>query len=424
MATNPASEVIQHLRRTALRRAGEEVTDGQLLEDYLAGRDEAALAALVHRHGPMVWGVCRRVLPNYHDAEDSFQATFLVFVRRAASITSRELLANWLYGVARQTALKARATAARRETREGPMTEIPEPAPARQPLWQDLQPHFDEALSRLPDKYRAVMVLCELEGKTRREAARQIGVPEGTVAGRLARAKVMLAKRLAPHVLGVSAGGLALLLSQNAAPAAVPGQVLTWTIKAASLFAAGPAAAGVVPVQVAALTEGVLKSMTRTKLNAAVAGLLMVTVLGGSAGLIALRTTAAEPAARLTEPARDGRKGRPDKEALQAKWSASCVEIDGTDYTAQKAKSWLLVFADDKVKGMTKGGDELVYKLDPKKEPKEFDLMGEKDEVTRRGIYELDGNTLKMCWLQDGTRRPTEFSSTKGVLVVYEKKKE
>src|SRR5262245_36614166 len=108
MATSQMSGVIQHLRSTVLLRDGAGLTDGQLLEDYLGRRDEAALAALVHRHGPMVWGVCRRVLRNYHDAEDAFQATFLVFVRKAASIASRELLANWLYGVAHQTALKAR----------------------------------------------------------------------------------------------------------------------------------------------------------------------------------------------------------------------------------------------------------------------------------------------------------------------------
>src|SRR5213078_2213718 len=118
MATNQMSEVIQHLRRTVLLRDGAGLTDGQLLEDYLSRRDEAALAALVRRHGPMVWGVCRRVLRNWHDAEEAFQATFLVLVRKAALIASPELLANWLYGVAHQTALKARATTAKRGARE------------------------------------------------------------------------------------------------------------------------------------------------------------------------------------------------------------------------------------------------------------------------------------------------------------------
>src|SRR6266480_5612389 len=143
MAASPMSEVIQHLRRAVLPPDGAGTTDGQLLEDYISRRDGAALAALVQRHGPMVWGVCRRVLTNYHDAEDAFQATFLVLVRRAASIASPELLANWLYGVAHQTAMKARATAARRTVRERQVTDMPEPAVTQQDLWRDLQPLLD-----------------------------------------------------------------------------------------------------------------------------------------------------------------------------------------------------------------------------------------------------------------------------------------
>src|SRR6516162_7834384 len=127
MATSQMSGIIQHLRRTVLLRDGVGLTDRQLLEDYVSRRDEAALEALVLRHGPMVWCVCRRVLANQHDAEDAFQATFLVFVRKAASIASRELLANWLYGVAYQTSRKARATAAKRQARERQVTEMPEP---------------------------------------------------------------------------------------------------------------------------------------------------------------------------------------------------------------------------------------------------------------------------------------------------------
>src|SRR6266480_492971 len=147
MAASPMSEVIQHLRRAVLPPDGAGTTDGQLLEDYISRRDEAALAALVRRHGPMVWGVCRRVLGNYHDAEDAFQATFLVLVRRAASIASRELLANWLYGVAHRTALKARATAARRGAREKQVTEMPEPEAVERDHRRDLQPLLDQELS-------------------------------------------------------------------------------------------------------------------------------------------------------------------------------------------------------------------------------------------------------------------------------------
>src|SRR5262245_20006038 len=128
MATSQMSEVIQHLRGVVLPQDGAGLTDGQLLADYISRRDGAALAALVRRHGPMVWGVCRRVLRNFHDAEDAFQATFLVLVRKAASIASPDLLANWLYGVAHQTALKARAMSARRGARERQVKEMPETA--------------------------------------------------------------------------------------------------------------------------------------------------------------------------------------------------------------------------------------------------------------------------------------------------------
>jgi RNA polymerase sigma factor (sigma-70 family) len=304
MATTPMSEVLQHLRGTAFPPDGAGLTDGQLLERYVRGREAAALAALVRRHGPMVWGVCRRVLANYHDAEDAFQATFLVLARKAAAIAARELLANWLYGVAYQTARKARATAAKRRARERQVREMPEPAAAPPDLWPDLRPLLDQELSRLPDKYRVVIVLCDLEGKARKEAARQIGVPEGTVAGWLARARVLLAKRLAQRGVALSGGALAAALSQEAASAGAPASVTSATIQAAGRLAAGQTtAAGVISVKVAALTEGVLQTMLLTKRKVVLA-LLVVAALSGVAGLIYQTQAAEQPTAqRATEKA-------------------------------------------------------------------------------------------------------------------------
>jgi RNA polymerase sigma factor (sigma-70 family) len=306
MSTGPMSEVIQQLHR-ALLSDGAALSDGQLLDDYLSRRDEAALAALVRRHGPMVWGVCRRVLRNEADAEDAFQATFLVLVRKATSIASRELLANWLYGVAHQTALKARSTAAKRGARERQVTDMPEPAVTDPELGGDLQPLLDQELSRLPDIYRVAIVLCELEGKTRTEAARQLGVPEGTLAARVARGRAMLARRLARHGLTVSAGSLAALLSQNTASAGVPAAVVSSTINAASQFAAG-SAAGAISARVVALTEGVLKAMLISKLKAAATVLLLVVLAGVGAGALTIRALAqkpdgAEPPVQRAEPA-------------------------------------------------------------------------------------------------------------------------
>src|SRR5713226_926483 len=133
--TTQISKVIQHLRSTLLVRDGADLTDGELLECFVSRKETAALEALVRRHGPMVWGVCQRILRNHHDAEDAFQATFLVLVRKAASIYPRAKVGNWLYGVAHQTALKARATRAKRRVRERPVTQMPEPAVTEKDLW-------------------------------------------------------------------------------------------------------------------------------------------------------------------------------------------------------------------------------------------------------------------------------------------------
>jgi RNA polymerase sigma factor (sigma-70 family) len=278
MPASPINEVIQHLRSTMLAE-GADLTDGQLLECFVSRREPAALEALVRRHGPMVWGVCRRLLGNHHDAEDAFQAAFLVLVRKAASIRWRAKVGNWLYGVAHQTALKARAMRARRQQRERPAADMPEPTVREPDPWNELQPLLDQEVSRLPEKYRAVIVLCELGAHTVREAARHLGCPEGTVASRLARARAMLAKRLARHGPSVTGATLAAVLSQRAA-ASVPTSVLSSTIKAVTAVAAGQAGApGVISVKAAALTEGVLKAMFMNKLMK-VTAVLCVIALG------------------------------------------------------------------------------------------------------------------------------------------------
>jgi RNA polymerase sigma factor (sigma-70 family) len=282
------STVIEHLRRTVRLQEEADLTDGQLLGLFIEHRDEAAFAALVRRHGSLVMGVCLRVLRNHQDAEDSFQATFLVLVRKAASLASRELLANWLYGVAYKTALKVRAATTKRWMREKQVTEMPEPVMPESDAWsKDLQAVLDQALSRLPQKYRMPIVLCDLEGKTRKEAARQLGCPEGSLSSRLARARTMLARRLARHGLALSGGALAAVVSQNVAWACVPPSVVSSTIKTAVMMAAGQAATtGVISTKVAALAEGVLKSMLLTKLTMATVSMLVIGILvGGVAGV-------------------------------------------------------------------------------------------------------------------------------------------
>jgi RNA polymerase sigma factor (sigma-70 family) len=183
----PLNEVVRHLHRTIFAKDESGLTDGELLGHFLEHQDEAAVTALVHRHGPMVWGVCRRMFRNHHDAEDAFQATFLVLVRKAGSVRQREMVGNWLYGVAHQTAMKARATTGKRRRREQQVMAMPEVQAPEPDAAYELAPFLDQELSRLPDKYRVAIVLCDLEGKTRKEAARQLSLSEGTLAGRLTR---------------------------------------------------------------------------------------------------------------------------------------------------------------------------------------------------------------------------------------------
>jgi len=227
-----------------------DATDGALLARFITARDEAAFAALVQRHGPMVLGVCRRIL-GASDAEDAFQATFLVLVRRAAELTGRTVIGDWLHGVARRVALKARACVIQRRTKEATAAR-PESRPA-DPR-NDWLPVLDDELARLPEKYQLPIILCDLESRTRADAARQLGWPEGTVAARLARGRALLAKRLLQRTLGF-VGGLAPILSDEAAQGGVPAPLLAATLR----LALGGPSAPVSNAGVEALARSVLR---------------------------------------------------------------------------------------------------------------------------------------------------------------------
>jgi RNA polymerase sigma factor (sigma-70 family) len=309
------NDIVRHLCATLLRQDGTGMTDGQLLRRFIEQRDESAFEALVRRHGPLVWGVCRRVLGSHHDAEDAFQATFLVLVRKAASVRQPEQVGNWLYGVAHQTALKARTMRARRRTRERQVADMPDIEAPHQDEPRDVQGFLDQELSRLPDKYRVAIVLCDLGGKTRKAAARQLGLPEGTLAGRLTRGRALLAKRLAQRGVALSGGALAVALSQEAARACVPAAVMVSTIRAATLVAAGQAAAGVISARAAALTEGVLKAMLLTKLKTGTAVLLVLGMVTLTCSMLAWGQTG-DRTGRRDEPrqgpsARDAATSQP-----------------------------------------------------------------------------------------------------------------
>ena len=311
MTTGRPDSLIDALFR-AVASAGAEPTDGDLLGRFIARRDESAFAALVRRHGPMVLGVCRRLLSCEPDAEDAFQATFLILAHKAASVTPAEMVGNWLYGVARTTALKARRTNRRRAGHEHPVAGLPEPASVpRDDHWDDLALILDAELSRLPDRYRAVVVLCDLEGVSRREAARRLGLPEGTVNSRLSRARAILAKRLARHGVALPAGALVAVLSRNAA-ACVPTAVASSAVKVAFLTATGDAAtAGAITANVAALTHGVGQTMLATKLKLVTAVALMFGLLGVTYALAVGGTKGTDPNDRRGPTASEKEQEKP-----------------------------------------------------------------------------------------------------------------
>jgi RNA polymerase sigma factor (sigma-70 family) len=285
------SGFLRRVRSVVLTREGCGLTDAQLLECFTERRDPAAFEALVRRHGPMVLGVCRRILGDSHDADDAFQAVFLVFVRKANSIVLRETVGGWLYGVAYRTAVAARNKRGRRWAKEKQVDAMPHPTAEPDDTWQELKPLLDMELARLPEKFRVPVVLCDLEGLPRRQVARQLGLPEGTLSSRLHTARRTLAQRLSRYGFCLSAGALATALTRRAT-AAVPSPLLVSTVKVASGQAVAASAA-------AALSKEVLTKMFLAKLKLAVGAVMVVAALG--AGGVAYQVSGPRPAQAAPE---------------------------------------------------------------------------------------------------------------------------
>jgi RNA polymerase sigma factor (sigma-70 family) len=337
MPTGQINRLAGELRRMCLQATGDHFTDGQLLEGFIGRRDESAFTALVRRHGPMVLGVCRRVLGNPHDADDAFQATFLVLVRKASSVRPREAVGAWLHGVAYRTALDLRGKLARQWSRERQVAVMPEPAARPSPGWTEVRLLLDAALGRLPEKYRLPIVLCDLEGRSRAEVARQLGIPEGTLSSRLATARQRLARRLAHHGAILPGATLAALIAENTASAAVSVSLLAATVEAAMWSAAAPAVGGgVVSINVATLTEGVLQAMFLTKLKITAAVLVGVAALGLGTGGVMYQAQAGKPqdgapvqseSRVLLTQAKSGNESRPREQQLRLELEQARLEI-------------------------------------------------------------------------------------------------
>ncbi|HEY7153868.1 MAG TPA: sigma-70 family RNA polymerase sigma factor, partial [Gemmataceae bacterium] len=282
MKSGPLPAVLEHLRKWASLEVGV-LSDAELLARFAAGREEAAFAALMQRHGRMVWGVCRHVLRHEQDAEDAFQATFLVLARKAGSIRKGMALASWLHATAYHIATRARRNAALRRARESKGESMPPAEPISESAWREVLAILDEEVQRLSERQRAAFVLCSLEGKSLAEAARQLGWKEGTLSGTLTRAREQLRRRLARHdvTLTTVLAGLA-VSGESAAPTAL----VEKTCRAALALAAGQSIVGAVSPPIAFLVREATRSLVVTKLRVLAVALTVAVAAAGVAGFV------------------------------------------------------------------------------------------------------------------------------------------
>lgn len=334
-------EVIQHIRQLVRPEESVGLADAELLRRWVVCRDEAAFEVLLWRHGPMVLGVCRRVLRDAHEAEDAMQATFLALARKAGSIGRRDAVAGWLYRVAFRAALESRARAARRPAQDESMLGDLSTGPNEDVMWRDLRPVLDEEIGRLATKYRVPFVLRYLEGRTNEEVAREIGCPLGTALSRLGRARERLRLRLTRRGVALTAGALAASLAANSLAATVPNGIIGPLVRAATLVAAGQApAAGFVSANAAALAEKLLRGMAMTKMKVLIALALTLGLVGAGSGTLAYRLTAGQPAPRPSAAAALPASADPPRKADTAPDDAAAARKaeDERRLAAEKAR--------------------------------------------------------------------------------------
>ena len=413
MGSRSLLDMVHSIGRSEQLEADLAQPDAVLLERFVRHRDEAAFEAILHRHGPLVHTVCRRMLYSPDDAADAFQATFLVLARKAGAIGSGSLLAGWLFGVAYRVAARARKDRLRRETREQfdvDMTRFPA---SEEPRESAITRELCEEVQRLPQKYREPILLCYLEGKTIQEAANELNCPATTIKGRLALARDMLRQRLTRHGVTLTAG----LLAGNAAAAPAPAALIAEVLKAAPSFADGMAV-GAVSMQVVALAKGVLRTMLLTKIKTVVAVLLTVGLLTGTGGALYQTFAADKPADEKKADKPKAGKPKADAEAILGTWKAVSMEYDGVKNPAgaefDLLKTMKVTFTKEKHTIELAGGTkDYKYKLDPSTKPKSLDLDG---DVSVKGVYALAGDKLTMCLPnagKGGGKRPDKLTTTK-----------
>jgi RNA polymerase sigma factor (sigma-70 family) len=379
-------------------------TDRQLLERFATRRDEEAFAELVHRHGPMVLGVCRHILRQEQDAEDAFQATFLVLSRKAGSIRSAEALPNWLYGVANRLATRMKAAASRRQRREVALVEPPlfEPEPGGEV--GDVGPVLFAEIGRLPDKYRIPLVLCYLEGKTNEQAAQHLRCPPGTVFSRLARARERLRLRLTRRGLALSTGVLvaSLVRLSEQASAAVPQSLEATTVQGALRFGAGTfGGTSNISARVVSLARWGVRSLAWRKLLVGGGVLALATLVGALSVLfLALR-----PGAQSLQ------------DRLQGTWAITSMNMGGIPISGSEAQ---ITITGNQMTLLDVPG---TYRIDARKNPMQIDWIVQ-GGVTQ-GVFEFRGDQLTLCFVQDragpqasAAPRPADFSPQPGKMVM------
>ena len=331
MAVGQVNSVLRLIRTLAETEATRKIADGELLRRFLSERDEASFKALVRRHGALVFRICMRVLCNEQDAEDAFQATFLVLARKAGAVQRRGSVGSWLFGVAYRVSSDLRKNTTRRRIRERQLKEKPSTDPFAEMSVREALETLDCELALLPDKYRGPLILCCMEGLGREEAALQLGLSVTVVKSRLERARELLRERLARRGLTLPGVLLVATLYQHAASAAVATVLVDSTVKSASLVAAGSAATAVVSSRIAALAEGMVKAMMFAKLKYATAIVLVTTALGAWMGGVGYRALAGdEPGAavKVAPPVQEERELRKQVDQLKEELTETRVERD------------------------------------------------------------------------------------------------
>ncbi|HTU93448.1 MAG TPA: sigma-70 family RNA polymerase sigma factor, partial [Gemmataceae bacterium] len=421
MGDSRSGRVLWHLHHW-LGSTATPADDARLLERFVRQRDEDAFAELVSRHCPLVFGLCRRLLGNVQDAEDVFQATFLVLARKAATIRKPESLSCWLHGVAYRLALKAKTEANKRRIHEHQVPPLRE-TEAVELSWREVRGLLDEELQRLPEKQRLPLMLCYLEGLTQDEASRRLGWPRDTLKRRLEAGRERLRVCLTQRGVTFGAGLFAAALTDSATKGAVSTTLGNTTVQASIQFVTNETAA-LAATPAALLAKGALQTMFMTKLKIASVVVLLLACAGFGASQLAQRRSSPQTAAANKEA--DRPKASADNANVVDEVEAELRKMRGTWATTTTKNSFVngepqppkeitvkFVIKEDKIIQLGEDGfidEKWTIRLDPSQKPKAIDLTS-RLFGTSWGIYQLEGDSLKIRYSDKVGKRPTEFSS-------------